>query len=448
MRANCSLQAVVEQARTDGSVSSTGRLNAVKDLFSPLRQRECLLLYSAQMTSGFGDWSGRLALSVVVFQRSNSALWAALVTAVSLLPWAGPGQMIATFADRFGRVGLMVWCDLVRAGLYLLLLITLPPPVVLVVAFLAGLLTPPFAAARSAAMVEVVDDDMYPKALKLWAATYQFEMIVGFALGGVIIAVAGVDAAIVLNALTFAGSALLLLPLRGTTASALHGEPRVGFAGLRDGMGVWRSDDHLWRSLVMVVTLGAFSVVPEALAVAFVAEANLPDAFVGLLVAAGAGWSLVVVTLLPDLEDPEELLASAAARGLRYGIASAVLFAVAGALAGSWWLFGAGGVSIVVVAAVAVVSYAIAGGLDAVAVPTNQVVGQRLPAEGRTAAMSVGMGAIHGAQALLIVVVGAAATLAPVAMVLCVSMAFAAVLAWWFMRGGDASTRAPARAGA
>lgn len=379
-------------------------------------------------------------MSVVVYQRSNSALWAALVTAVSLLPWIGPGQVVATFADRLGRVAMMVGCDVVRAALYLLLLITLPLPVVLCVAFLAGLLAPPFAAARSAAMVEVIDPRMYGKALKLWGATHQFEAILGFALGGVIVAAAGVNTAIALNAATFLVSAALLLPLWKTTASVVHGTSQAGLSGLRSGIRVWRSDPHLRRALVMFVGIGSFSVLPEALAVAFVAETDLPDVFVGLLIAAGAAWSLVVVAMLPDLDSDEELLASAGLRTARYGAGAAVLFAVVAAATGSVGLFGADESSTAVVAAVALMAYAVAGGLDSVAVPTNQVVGRRLPVEGRTAAMSVGMGAAYGGQALLIVVVGAAATVVPVAMVAAVAMGVAAALSLWLARAGQDST--------
>ncbi len=400
------------------------------------------MLFCAHVASGLGDWAGRLALSVVVYERSNSALWAASVTAVSLLPWIGPGQVIATFADRLGRVTMMVACDVARAVLYLVLLITMPLPVVLCVAFLAGLLAPPFAAARSAAMVDVIAPDMYGKALKLWGATFQFEAIVGFALGGVVVATAGVDTAIALNAATFLISAVLLVPLWKSKASEVHGVPQAGLAGLRSGVRVWRSDPHLQRALVLFVGLGAFSVVPEALAVAFVAETDLPDVFVGLLIAGGAAWSLVVMARLPDLDSDDELLLTAGRRTGRYGSAAAILFVVVAAATGAIGWFGADEAGTALIAVIALVSYAVAGGLDSDGVPTNQVVGRRLPVEGRTAAMSVGMGAAYSGQAVLILVVGAIATVVPVAVVLAGSMGVAAALSLWLTRGAPASVGA------
>ena len=50
-------------------------------LIAPLRQAELRALFAAQLLGGLGDWAGRLAISLLVFDRSESALWAALVVA-------------------------------------------------------------------------------------------------------------------------------------------------------------------------------------------------------------------------------------------------------------------------------------------------------------------------------------------------------------------------------
>ena len=56
------------------------------------------------MISLLGDWAGRLALTVLVLERTGSPAWAAAVTAVSLAGFVGIGQVLATLADRHGRV--------------------------------------------------------------------------------------------------------------------------------------------------------------------------------------------------------------------------------------------------------------------------------------------------------------------------------------------------------
>ena len=70
------------------------------------------------MISLLGDWAGRLALTVLVLDRTGSPAWAAAVTAVSLAGFVGIGQVLATLADRFGRVSVMLVADVARAVLF------------------------------------------------------------------------------------------------------------------------------------------------------------------------------------------------------------------------------------------------------------------------------------------------------------------------------------------
>ena len=53
-------------------------------MLSPLRRPAFRRLWAADMISLLGDWAGRLALTVLVLERTGSPAWAAAVTAVSL----------------------------------------------------------------------------------------------------------------------------------------------------------------------------------------------------------------------------------------------------------------------------------------------------------------------------------------------------------------------------
>src|SRR5688572_15355388 len=92
-------------------------------LTSPLRLRHFRRLWIADMVSLLGDWAARLALTVLVFERTGSDAWAALVTAVSLAGFVGIGQVLATLADRHGRVAVMLAADFARAALFLAMLL-------------------------------------------------------------------------------------------------------------------------------------------------------------------------------------------------------------------------------------------------------------------------------------------------------------------------------------
>lgn len=365
------------------------------DLFSPLAQRECRLLLGSQLISGLGDWAGRLALAVLVFERSDSAWWTAAVTIVSLIPWLGPGQLLSTFADRFGRVRVMIAADIARSALFVLMLAPWSLPALLVLAFLAGLCVPPFRTARGAALVDVVPREQYGKALALYGAVSQAELVAGYALGGVVIALLGAQAALAANAATFLVSAAMVATIRNTSASERHTESALGWAGVRAGMVVWRTDALCRRALLLFVGVNMLMSLPEALIVPYADEIGSPPGAVGLLAAIIAIGSFIAMALSPTSDDHANLLRMAAVRTLVLASLTAVLFTVS-----VTWLPAAG-----------VAALFVSGAVDAIAVPTNQVVGQRLPRKGRAAAMSVAGGVQYGSQAIAITVGGALAVL-------------------------------------
>ncbi|MEO6651161.1 MAG: MFS transporter [Ilumatobacteraceae bacterium] len=386
-----------------------------RDLFAPLVQRECRFLFGAQLISGLGDWAGRLALAVVVFDRSGSPLWTAAVTVAALLPWLGPGQLLSTFADRFGRVRIMIAADGVRAVLFLLMAVPLPTPVLLAVAFLAGLCVPPFVSARGAALVDIVEPERYGKALALFGVASQTEIVAGYALGGAVIALLGARAALLANATTFVISAILLAALRRSAASSRHAGAAIGLRGVRAGVQVWRRDPICRRALVLFVGVNAAMVLPEALVVPYADELGAPPSTVGLLAGTIALGAVIAISMSPTDDDPVQLLRLAARRGFVLSLATAALFVLS-----VEWL-----------PAVGVFALLASGSVDAISVPTNQVVGARIPRDGRAAAMSVAGGVQYGSQTIAIAIGGAVAIVAGSGLVLAIAALVAAAITAW-----------------
>ena len=386
---------------------------ARRRILSPLRIPACRSLFAAQAVSGVGDWAGRLALAALVFDRSESAWWTAAVTIVSLLPWLGPGQLLATLADRAGRITVMVTADLVRAAAFAFMVLPQPTWTLLILAFAAGLCAPPFAGARSSALVEVTPRDRYPDAVALYGALTQAEVLIGYAVGGLVIAVAGADVALAANAATFAISAAFLLPLRRSPAGAPVPAPELGIAGVRAGIRVWRTDRVSGRALTLFAGVSMFMVLPEALVVPFADQVDVQPRAVGVLAALIAVGSLAAVLMAPRASDHQTLLRIAAAR--------------AGALsAGALALFALGPRPLT-----AALAYAVTGAVDAIAVPTNQVVGERLPTTGRAAAMAVAGGVQYASQAASVMVFGAVAAMWSPQVALMAGTALAACVSLW-----------------
>lgn len=386
-------------------------------LFSLLRHAELRALFGAQVLGGLGDWAGRLAISLLVFDRSGSALWAALVVAVSLLPWLGFGQMLATFADRLGRVRLMVVSLLVRAAVMVavaLLAFEVPLVLLLVLVFLAGLCVPPFVGARSSALVEVSPPDEYRQALVLYGVLSQVEVLVGYAAGGLVIAQLGPELALGVNAALYTTAAVLLgAGLRASPAARPNESAPLGWDGVRSGVAVWRADPVAGRALALFVSVASLMVLPEALVVPFADEMGVAQSLVGVVAASVAVGAVAGMVTAPSGPDHRALLRRAAARGVLLASVSAALFAVGG-LSGLAW--------------VAVAGFVVSGAVDAIAVPTNQVAGERLPAQGRAAAMSVAGGVLYGTQVVTVSTAGVVAAVWSPSGTLAVATTGAAVL--------------------
>lgn len=249
--------------------------------------REFRYLFSAYLLSLAGDQLAKVALSIVVFERTGSALLSAVTFAVGYLPWLIGGPLLSVYADRWPRRRVMVGCDLVRMALVGLLAVPGVPLVALVaVLFVANLFTPPFEAARAATTPEVLEGDRYAVGLALSSISAQLAQVGGFVAGGALVVALSSQGALLVNAATFAVSAALLqvgIRLRSPAAQDDRGSL---WADAMDGVKVLFGLPRVrWLIAVLWVASG-LGFAPEGLAAAFAAELDQGPAAVGFLLAA------------------------------------------------------------------------------------------------------------------------------------------------------------------
>ncbi len=179
-------------------------------------------LLAALAVSQVGDWLYNLALVVLVWDRTHSALWAGITTAARIVPVVVLGPLGGVLADRFDRRRIMIGSDLVRMAFMLLLAAVavagLPVVLAPVIAALATAASAPYLACVSAITPRVVDDADLPGANAARSAVASLGIIAGPALGGVLLLVASPAAAFALNALTFGLSAVAVLAVRAPAA--------------------------------------------------------------------------------------------------------------------------------------------------------------------------------------------------------------------------------------
>ncbi|WP_216206245.1 MFS transporter [Amycolatopsis aidingensis] len=266
--------------------------------------REFRALWLASAQSIVGDQLARVALSVLVYQRTGSPVATAATYALTMLPALVSGMLLAGLADRFPRRAVMVGCDLLRAIVVAGMAVPgVPLPVVAGLLVVAQLAEAPFAAAQGATLPLVLPGEAYERGQRLMLVTHQAGLLAGFAGGGVLVGLLGTHLSLAANAATFLISAVLVrLAVRARpTAAEDTGDPPVGLrAQVTGGAHLIWSDRRL-RVLVGLGWLAGFSVTPEGLAAPFADEAGAGAAAVGWLLAADPAGMMLGAFLLGRL---------------------------------------------------------------------------------------------------------------------------------------------------
>jgi MFS family permease len=256
-------------------------------------------LWFAQLGSVIGDQLARVALAVLVFDRTGSAGLSAVTYALTFLPDIVGGPLLSGLADRYPRRRLMIGCDIARAVLVALMAIPGASLWILCVLLVAvQLLASPFQSARAALLPSILTGDKYVLASSVSNITAQASQLAGFVTGGTLVAAFGAGNALLADAVTFALSALLLKlgvrerPLPGTTDERPGWWPSLS-AGARL---VW--SDRRLRYLVALACVAGFYVSIEGLAAPYAAVVGGGPAAVGILLAANPAGQMVGMLLL------------------------------------------------------------------------------------------------------------------------------------------------------
>ena len=196
-----------------------GRLARLMIDTRPLRRREFRLLWLGELVSETGSNIAVVALYVQVYRITGSALAVGGIGLVQFVPILLSALFGAPLVDRHDRRSILLiahWCE---AGAALLLLVGVwigSPPLLLIyvaAALVAGSGSLALAA-RSAMTPNLVPHDELPAALALNQAMWNTCLIVGPALGGLLIARFGLGIAYGLDLVTFAAALISVRLMR------------------------------------------------------------------------------------------------------------------------------------------------------------------------------------------------------------------------------------------
>ncbi|MBN9390440.1 MAG: MFS transporter [Chloroflexi bacterium] len=171
-------------------------------------------LWLAQVVSLLGDWFSTVAVITLVTRFGGTAEQLAWLFIARLLPMVLFGPLAGVLADRFNRRSIMLVADLTRVAVALSFLLVTSAELVwliyllTVVQFSLGALFDP---ARSAIIPALTSNEDRVTANALGSLTWSTMLAIGAALGGLTAGVFGLEVAFVVDALSFAGSAFMVL---------------------------------------------------------------------------------------------------------------------------------------------------------------------------------------------------------------------------------------------
>jgi MFS family permease len=226
--------------------------------------RDYRLLFAGLVTSQSGSWAYNVALVVYVFNATHSPAWVAAASMARFLSALLSSAFGGVVADRVERVRLMVTLDtiamVVQAGLAAAAALNAPALLIIVLATLTSVTTASYDPTARATIPAVVGEEHLAAANSVQAAVENLTIIIGPAIGGLLLVVGPAPLVFAINAATFGFSALVVSRIR---ARSVPGDATEGGTlGPIQQMGV---GIKAFFSSSTVVVLAGFSIVASFL---------------------------------------------------------------------------------------------------------------------------------------------------------------------------------------
>jgi MFS family permease len=216
-------------------------------LWAPARQTPFRLLWAGQALSLLGDGFSVIAFAWITLSVTNSTLALGYVLAVQAVPRALLTLVGGSLADRWSPRTVMMLSSWARAGVMLAVAVAgvtgaLTLTVLCVTAAAFGAVDAFFQPARASILPSVVEPEMLAPANALLGAGARVAAVVGPALGGVVVATAGAEAAFFVVAVCFALCAVCVAGIRAS-------RPPVPASPAADGPAPSDAADSLWARM-------------------------------------------------------------------------------------------------------------------------------------------------------------------------------------------------------
>ena len=291
-------------------------------------------LFLATAGSSFGTYLAAIALTVDVYDRTESGVWVAALLIADFLPIVLIGLLLGPLVDRLSRRRLMIFSDLVRFGVFAALPFVDGAGGVVGLAAISGIATGFFLPAVYAGLPNLVPDEELTNANSLLQTVETLAWMVGPVVGGLMLTAWGTSAPYTVNAVTFLISAGLVARIPRGALQSEEPVTRGHWRDVADGLRLVVTARPLRTVLVVwnvvLIGAGAVNVAEVVFAKDTLDAGNL--GFGALIAASGVGLAVGSFLAAPALGKVglrRHYVGSIALMGVGWGAA---------ALSGTIWL--------------------------------------------------------------------------------------------------------------
>jgi MFS family permease len=276
---------------------------------SPLRRRDFRLLLAGQTASQLGAQVSAVAIPLLaVLTLDASPLQLGLVSAAQTVAFALIGLPSGAWVDRWRRRPILIASDVIRAVLlatipiaFLLDVLTITQ--LIIVSLLAGAARVFFDVAYQSYLPSVIGRDQLLSGNSAMETVRASGQIVGPGIGGWLVALAGAANVVLIQAVTFAASAVSLAAIR-TREPALPApaDPPRMWPQVKEGL-LFVARTPILRATAITSGLGnfAFAMASAVTVVFMVRTLHLSATAVGVVVALGSVTVMIGAALTPRM---------------------------------------------------------------------------------------------------------------------------------------------------
>jgi MFS family permease len=242
-------------------------LRANRRTFASLRRhRNYRLFFSGQVVSVSGTWMQNIATAWLVLELSHSPVMVGVLALCQFLPFTVFGLFAGVIVDRLDARRTVIWTQVVSMAIAgVLAVLTLAGAIttwqVLLLAALRGAVLVLDAPARQALTFEMVGRDELPNAIGLNSSLFNAARVIGPAMGGVVVAVAGAGVCFALNAVSFAAvlAGLLMMHTEEMFPRTVNQERPTLLRGTGEAFRYVRGAPEVLLALVIVTVVSTLS---------------------------------------------------------------------------------------------------------------------------------------------------------------------------------------------